>query len=119
MLACLLEWLLQFHPQSWRGMCCCLGLKRVQQGSCQVVERGVALLGFSGFYGVCVPGRAARRGELGSNEGLTGYLPSCGARRGAARVLRVSRGVRQIVERGVALLGYAAIGSAGLVLPGC
>ena len=28
-------------------------------------------------------------------------------------------GACQIVERGVALLGYAAIGSGGLVLPGC
>ena len=53
---------------------------------------------------------------LGYDECSMGSMPGCGPRCGAARVLRVSWGPCQIVERGVALLGYAAIGSAGLVL---
>ena len=56
-----------------------------------------------------MPDRGARRGIAG----LRGHRQRGP---GAARVLRDSWGPCQIVERGVALLGYAAIGSGGLVL---
>ena len=58
-----------YMPRRERGVCC-MGLKSVFRGPCHVVDRGMAL--------------------LGCDKGFMGLMPGCGARRGAARSLRVS-----------------------------